>query len=237
MATFQKRGRTWRAQVCVAGTRRQKSFATRREAQAWAVDVERDLAAGELPDRPFADVLTRYQAEVSAHKRGARWEAARIGLLLRDPIAAVSVRALAAPHVAAWRDRRLAAVSGASVRREWTLLSHACTIAVREWHWLRANPFAEVRRPPAPPPRQQRIEPATIEAILHAAGYAEPPTSVAQRVACAFLFASCRRSITRRRSTTWPTRSIDWHAKRQGKMRDTARAALISDKRGLVFDV
>lgn len=140
----------WRAQVARKGIRRSATFPSKSAAQLWAGEVEAEILGGGRTDttrRTFADLLTRYAKEVSPTKKGARWEAVRITLFLRDRIAATPLSALDATHVAQWRDRRLQDVSGPSVRREWNLLSHACNIAVREWRWLRANPFAGVRRP------------------------------------------------------------------------------------------
>jgi len=34
---------------------------------------------------------------------------------------------------ACWRDRRLKQVSGSTVEQEMTILSHACSVARREW--------------------------------------------------------------------------------------------------------
>ena len=41
-----------------------------------------------------------------------------IGVILRDPVAEVSLRLLAPTDIADWRDRRLNQVSGATVERE-----------------------------------------------------------------------------------------------------------------------
>lgn len=190
MASIRKHGKKWRAEVYKGGTRRSKVHDTKAAAMAWAVDAERELAAGGgIPDKPFSALLEKYRDEVSEGKKGYRWEAARIGLLLRDPIAEVKLAELAQPHCAAWRDRRLRQVSAASVRREWTLMSHACTVAIREWHWLRGNPFVGVKRPANPPPRDRRIAQDEIERILLACGYDEPPQTLQARVGAAFLFA------------------------------------------------
>jgi integrase len=190
MASIRKHGKKWRAEVYKHGTRRSKVLATKAQAMAWAVDVERELeAGGDIPDKTFGELLEKYRDEVSESKKGYRWEAARIGLLLRDPIADVRLPQLAQPDCAAWRDRRLREVSPASVRREWTLMSHACTVAIREWHWLRENPFTGVKRPANPPPRDRRITQDEIDRILLACGYDEPPTTAQARVGAAFLFA------------------------------------------------
>lgn len=190
MASIRKHGQGWRAEVYKKGTRRSKKFRTKAEAMAWAVDTERELAqGGDIPDKSFGDLLERYRDEVSIQKRGKRWEEARIGLLLRDPIATVRLPALGQPDTAAWRDRRLQSVSAASVRREWTLLTHACNVAIKEWHWLKENPFSGVKRPENPVPRDRRISRDEIDRILLASGYSEPPETTTARVGAAFLFA------------------------------------------------
>ena len=171
------------------GVRRARSFHTKASAQKWAMDQEIELESGDVPNKPFSALLKRYRDEVSPTKRGEKWERDRIGLVLRDPLSSVSLRTLAAPDVSAWRDRRLQVVSAASVRREWTLLSHACTVAVREWHWLKANPFQGVKKPPPPLARDRRISQNEIDAIKLASGYTEPPETVTARVCAAFLFA------------------------------------------------
>jgi len=65
----------------------------------------------------------------------------------------VSLKRLDRAHVAEWRDRRLKAVSAASVRREWNLLSHVCAVAIQEWRLLQVNPFKELPRPKSAQPR------------------------------------------------------------------------------------
>ncbi len=47
MASFQKRGDSWFAQVKKGGVRRSKSFSTKALAQKWATKVERDIELGE----------------------------------------------------------------------------------------------------------------------------------------------------------------------------------------------
>jgi integrase len=139
---------------------------------------------GEIPNLTFGDLLDRYERDVSATKKGARWEGVRITLLKRDTLASVKLRKLDASDVATWRDRRLKGVSGASVRREWNLLSHACNIAVREWRWLKQNPFKEVRRPKSPQGRDRLIGAADLKALQEVA-----TTPTRQRVFAALRFA------------------------------------------------
>jgi integrase len=194
MATFRKRNGGWRAEVCIKGTRSSATFTTKREAQAWAAQEEtklRDDSAGKVPNKPFRELLERYSHEVSSKKRGAVREQKMINVILRDPVAEVSLRMLVPSDIAAWRDRRLSQVSGSTVDREMTILSHACSVARREWGWLRVNPVSDVRRPPPTPARTRRPTTEETERLLHALGYSQetPPETVSARVGAAYLFA------------------------------------------------
>jgi len=132
MASFQKRGTSWRAIVRKGGAAQSATFQTKAAAQAWAATTEAGIIAGKsgaIPNKTFGDLLDEYASKVSPTKRGCRWEQVRIGLFKRDEIASVKLADLGTPHFAAWRDRRLKSVSPATVRREWVLMSGACTVA------------------------------------------------------------------------------------------------------------
>lgn len=203
MATFQQRGGRWRAIVRIQGITDSATFDRKTEAARWATQREHEIvsgAAGRIPDKTFGDLLLRYRNEVSAGKRGERWERIRIERFVLgrpddgvspDPIVHVRLPVLNATHVAAWRDRRLRVVQPASVRREWNLLSAACGVAIREWQWLHVNPMSEVRRPEKPPARVRRVSPDEIERIMFCAGYSAnvPPRTMTARIGAAFLFA------------------------------------------------
>jgi integrase len=194
MAAFRKRNSGWRAEVCIKGARASATFTTKREAQAWAALEEtklREDSAGKVPNKPFRDLLERYSGEVSTKKWGAAREQKMIDVILRDPVADVALRVLAPTDIAAWRDRRLKKVSGSTVEREMTILSHACSVARREWGWLRANPVSDVRRPPPTAARTRRPATEETEKLLHALGYSRdtPPETISSRVGAAYLFA------------------------------------------------
>lgn len=195
MATFTKLESGWRVRVRKQSAPSQSAtFRTKGEAQAWANKIESDIVAGKIgavPDKPFSELLDRYARDVSALKRGSRWEEIRINKLKQDKIADVRLPKLTAPVVTDWRDRRLKEVSAASVRREWNLLSHACALAVREWHWLQTNPFTLVKRPDEAKPRDRRPTKEELDAILLALGYStdDTPDTMTARVGAASLFA------------------------------------------------
>lgn len=172
MATFIKRGSKWKAEICCKGIRRAKSFPVKQQAIAWAHQQESEILAGdrgEVPNIPFSEALTRYSEKVSAFKKGRKWEQVRLDALKRDRIASVSMRALDNTHAADWRDRRLLVVSGESVRREKNLLSHVCTICIKEWGWLKKNPFHGLRMPPKGKHRDRLASEEELERLRESA--------------------------------------------------------------------
>jgi len=200
MASFQKTGKGWRVQLDVKGQRDSCSFATKAQAYAWAVLREaemRSLDAGQgSKTHTVGDVLDDYQKKVSPTKRGARWEKLRLDVIGRKeiqgrPFREIRLADLRPTHIAAWRDARVREVSGSSVSREMSLLSHALEVARKEWGWLVTDPMKEVRRPAENPPRQRLISQKEIERITVALGYREGLAVAlpSQRVAVAFLLA------------------------------------------------
>jgi len=195
MTRIERRGKRWRARVRIGGIDCSESFATRADAAGWARQQEVEVDAGKLgrlPDHSFGDLLDRYIREVVPTHRGERAERLRLERLRRDDaLSGVKLPALSAQHIAAWRDRRLMQVSVATVLREWNALSAACTVAVREWGWLRENPLRGVKRPSQPPPRQRIYLDDEIERVLHACGYTPeaPPLTQQARVGAAVVWA------------------------------------------------
>ncbi len=196
MASFTKRGDTWRAQVCMMGYRKTKTFSSKAMAKGWAAMIEEEIRANERGEIPpnvsFGDLLLRYTREVSPDKKAGDFETLRIKALIRDdPLADVPLTELNETDVAAWRDRRLKEVSPGSVLREWTIYSNACTVARKEWKWLRRNPFSDVKRPAVPTPRTRIITSEEVEKLLLCLGTVkdEVPTTMTARVGWAFLFA------------------------------------------------
>jgi hypothetical protein len=87
----------------------------------------------------LGDLLLRYSEEVSPHKKGGEQEILRIRKLRSDPIAQFKVSALTGKVMATYRDRRLKGdgqrrpVTGSTVNRELTLISHVLNVATKEW--------------------------------------------------------------------------------------------------------
>lgn len=163
MASFRKRGNRWQAMVARQGVRVSQTFASKAAAKDWAARQEYLILEGAV-SRPgtVRELFDRYAREVSPSKRGARWEMIRLELLMKDALAKVTLRELSAADLAAWRDRRLRAVSPGTVRREMSLMSSVFAVARREWGLLASNPLADVRWPSMPPARERRVSDAEI---------------------------------------------------------------------------
>lgn len=194
MASIKPHNGKWRVFIFLRGVRKTKVFDVKAKASAWAAQTEIDILAGkqgDIPNKTFQELLERYRDEVSATKKGERWERMRIGLICRDELAKVKLEDLCASDFAAWRDRRLRSVTAASVRRERTLLSHAVNIALKEWGWLKINPLKDVKMPAAAPARDRRISQDEIDRLLLALGYDYDvaPVMISTRVGAAMLFA------------------------------------------------
>lgn len=192
MATFERRGKGWRVQVCVDRKRRSKTFATKAEASAWALTQSAELSGKQLPRKTLQDALDRYAHEVSPTHRGCRWERLRLAAIGRDwDRAPLSLASLTGPQVAAWRDARLRSAQPATVARELTLLRSVLEAARRDWGWLAENPMKGLRWPKTPPSRKRRVPDAEIDAMLAALNYrrGEVPQTKSQLIAVAFLFA------------------------------------------------
>lgn len=177
MAQITKRGELqWRARVRVKGFPDQsRTFLYREHAERWARAVERELETSGFIDRREAEkttlrtVLQRYMREVTPQKKSAEIERVKIGVLLRDPtLPNLKMAAITSAAVAAWRDRRLAQVSSATVIRELGILSAVLNHARREWDIHVENPVRYVKRPPAPRARDRRLSPDEERYLLAA---------------------------------------------------------------------
>jgi integrase len=163
----------WRAQIARRGVRDSQIFTSKGAAVAWAGTREAEIMAGvrgDIPNLTVKALLDRYKREVSKDKKGRRWEEIRLDALQRDRLASVRLRQLDTPHVSEWQQRRLEAVSGASVRRERNLLNNVFEIARKEWKWLAKNPFEGVRRPKDGKARKRIASQAEIAKLTAADG-------------------------------------------------------------------
>lgn len=190
VATYRKRGKSWRVELCRDGVRESATFPTKQQAAAWAVQREAELSGARLPDKTVGDAMGRFAADVAPGRRGGRWEAIRLESLQRDALARKPLARLAGPDIAAWRDARLKEVSPATVAREMALIRTVLETARKDWGWLRDKPMAEVKVPRSPPSRKRRITQDEIDRVTLALGVTDTEARTAEnRTGLAFLFA------------------------------------------------
>ncbi|UOF80914.1 integrase [Caudoviricetes sp.] len=164
----------WFVQVSCRGHRPSRAFASKSAAITWRDNTRREILDGLYGQAPagmtVADLLDKYGKEVSANKKGKRWELVRISLLKRDRLSSVPLRVLDTPHLSTWQTNRLKTVSGASVNRERNLLNHVFNKAVKEWKLIKFNPLTGIARPPDSPPRDRIATDAELAKLLTNAG-------------------------------------------------------------------
>lgn len=198
MASIQKHKKGWRAFVVKQnpqGTKVRKSavFATKAEASAWAVDIERAIASGTVTSSTkitLSELLDKYSREVSSKKAGAQWEIKRIELFKRMPLAQMRIDRITPTEIEQWRDTRLETIQPESCRREWTILNSCFNLAVSKWDMLATNPMDKAERPERGEPRDRRITDEELETMCYGLGFdwSEPDT-IRARVGAAFVFA------------------------------------------------
>lgn len=195
MATYRKRGATWRAEVKQAGRRESNTFATKASAVAWATQREAELLAskrGQIIARTVRQALEEYAERVSPKHRGERWERVRLGKLARTlPFAGRWLETVTRDDVARWRDSMHPALAASSARREYGLLRAVFAVARDEWGWLRASPFDRISPPAEGKPRTRRVTDDEVDRILLALNYerGDVPQTASQFIAVATLLA------------------------------------------------
>lgn len=179
MAHISKRGDKWRASVCIDRLRKTKTFATKREATAWANEQEQ---SGILTRRTLRDALKEYRPIAESHK-GSQAELSRLKSLEKADFIDRPLDSIAPKMIAAYRDKRLKEVSSVSVRREFIILSAVFRTAVEEWHWLHKSPMPDVKKPPTSKARQRGMSQQEIEAITERLNKMRQGAQVAQMLA------------------------------------------------------
>jgi integrase len=153
-----------------------KTFRTKAAAESWCrereSEIDRDGAVTDS-DMTIAQLLDRYEREVTARKKGKAKEEYRIAML-KAALGAHKVTSLTAGHVATFFTDRLASVSSDTVRRDVAVLSAVLeTALVLRWVPLRVNVAREAttsltrsRTLKAPTRRVRRISFEEMERLL-----------------------------------------------------------------------
>lgn len=191
MASIQRLGAKWRAQVYVKGIRESDTFRTKQEAAAWALQREAELKGAKLPDKSFGDAMKRYGQEVAPSHAGEKWELVRLNSLMKTAIAKRKLSGLTGADFAKWRDERGRDVKPATTAREMNLMRSVLEAARRDWQWIRENPMQDVRWPQTPKGRARGVAENEVRDLAMAFGVWNNlrADTATHRVGLAFLFA------------------------------------------------
>jgi integrase len=176
MASFDKRGRYWRAQVRRRGYPPQtQSFDTKGEAEIWARSVESAMDRGLWTDNREAsrttlrEALERYAREVTPHKAptSIRVELSRIERLKAHSLASRFLTNVRGVDLAKYRDERLTQGKATNtVRIELALLGHLYSTCRKDWGMEGlVNPASNLRKPSVSAARDRRLRPGEFERI------------------------------------------------------------------------
>lgn len=191
MASFTKTPNGYRAEFRFRGIRQTKLAPTRREAQLWVIQREKELQddyGDKFPKKTLLDALKRYAEEISPTHKGEAWEIVRLKAFEKTmPIKTLLIE-LTEKQLIDWRDTRLASVKPATVLREFKLLNSVLEHARKEWKWIPINPAKEIKRPKTSGHRERIITWLEIRKILKALRWTRGPAkSISHSVANCFL--------------------------------------------------
>ena len=164
MATIRKRedseGRvTFQVQVRLKGYPPQvASFARLTDAKKWAAATEAAIREGrhfkttEAKRHTVTDLLDRYERdELSKRNQRARDDRAPILAWWRESIGVRLLADVTPALIAEHRDRLMnEGRAPATAVKYLAILSHAFSVAVREWGWIESSPLAKVKKPSMP---------------------------------------------------------------------------------------
>ena len=163
------------------------SFRRKTDAEKWIKVTEAAMLEGrhfktvEARNRTFNDLAARYLEQVAPHKkdvanrrRHLEWWAGELGQLCLSDVTA--------SRIAEGRDKLMTETthmhkkrSASTAVRYLASLSHAFTMAVREWEWLEANPVKRVTRPKTPRGRVRFLSDDELARLMAACNESHHP--------------------------------------------------------------
>lgn len=192
MAKPRKVNGKWRVEYRRGSEYACATFNSKTSANNWLVEKEAAFLSrrqGGVSTMLFSELLTDYSNRITIKKRSAKKEAVRIFFMKKQSFANIKLCDLSSADFSRWRDERLKKVSAASVLRDWNLLSHVFTIAIKEWGLMHESPLSGVARPSKPKHRDRLVSNDEIEKLCYCSGYESGLRNKTARCYLAFIFA------------------------------------------------
>ena len=195
MATITERtdssgAKSYRVEVRLKGHPAQRAtFARKTDAKKWAQNTESAIREGrhfgtvEAKRHTLADLIDRYTRDVLPTKKATTQHAQRIQFAWwRDELGHLTLADVTPSVLVEARDkllsticRRGGALSPAYVNRHLAALSHAFTVAVKEYGWVDSNPLLRVTKPKEPRGRVRFLSDDERERLLTACRVSDSP--------------------------------------------------------------
>ena len=175
-----KRRVRWQATVRREGQVSTQTFRTKGDAEKWARKAEAAITDGnELPSlearkRTVQELLERYKKTEIPKKMDQR-NPSRIADFWIDKLGHLKLIRLTPPVIVEVRDELHETLSGSTVNRRLALLSKACTVAIKEWHWMESNPVFKVSKLPEPDGRVRYLSDDERKALLKVTSESDHP--------------------------------------------------------------
>ena len=173
MSSVRKRGKTWTAQVRIAGWRSfTKTFNKKTDAIVWSKTLEDKIKSVPIPDNnienlKLKDLLKRYSNEISPKLKGFEREVYKINLIIRSWLGEIPVINLNKHHINQYRDDRLKEVKSGTVRSDLMLIKRVIKTSISQWGYgLPNNPMDSVVMPSPHKPRSRRVSEEELELLL-----------------------------------------------------------------------
>ena len=175
MASIRRRNGKYQVQIRVGSYRRSQSFRKLNDAKSWARKEEelaeqRRYLGSKYEPCNLAEILVRYVRDVTPHKRSCDTERIVLKMLLKEAWVNEPLPQINAATIAEYRNRRLASVKPATLKRQLNIVKHACATAEREWDWL--SPLSLLQRVRLPKNTEHVVERITADdehALIEAA--------------------------------------------------------------------
>ena len=172
MATIRKRNDKWHVQIRRKNLPSQTcSFKHKSNALKWLRDTEIKLEQQNVGIRTtdfptFKSLIEKYINTISVNKKGCRIEKYHLKKLLQDKITHLPINLVTAQHLAEYRDKRLETVKSSTLLREFNIVQHMFSVAIKEWGISITNPFDLIRKPNGNYKRERRLTTSEITFLV-----------------------------------------------------------------------
>ncbi|MBP6733930.1 MAG: site-specific integrase [Chromatiaceae bacterium] len=181
LRTAKDGAKSYRVEVRLKGHPAQRAtFDRLTDARKWAQATEAAIREGrhfkttEAKRHTLAELVDRYAREVLPAKKDGHHQGRQLAWW-QDELGAYALADVTPSLIVEARDRLAAqittkgtATGPATVVRYLAVLSHAFTVAIKEWGWVEANPLVKVTKPKEPRGRMRFLSDDERERLLAA---------------------------------------------------------------------